>query len=98
MDHHANSFVADMAKRYRNKTYDKLQASLRDRKLPSTENKVEAVKSCLRYEKQEIAEIMLYDAQKATVEARRRAENASHEGKRHEDRTTKQNASVYFSN
>ena len=65
MDDHANAFVATMAKRYWDKTYDDLQASLRDRRLPRTVNKIEAIKSGLRYEKEEIAEIRLYDAPKS---------------------------------
>ena len=44
VDNHANAFAAAMVKRYKNKTYDELQASLRDRRLPSTVNKVEAIK------------------------------------------------------
>ena len=37
---------------------------------------------------------MLYDAPKAIAKARRRAEDASHEGKGDEDRTTKQSTTV----
>ena len=44
VDNYANAFAAAMIKRYRNKTFDELQASLRDIRLPSTVNKVEAIK------------------------------------------------------
>ena len=92
VDIHAHAFVATMAQRYEDKTYDDLQESLRDRRLLRTVSKIEAIKSCLRYENETIAEIMIYDAKKAIDKARRRAEDASHEGKIYECRTRKHNS------